>query len=346
MNEKCLVTVIIPTYGGAPQLKRAIFSVINQTFTNLEIFVVDDNDPDSDARKRTEKIIASFNDKRLVYFRHEKNMNGAAARNTGLAAAQGKYICFLDDDDFYFPERVKDSVDTLEKNPDCDAVLCGVLDCTDSGQYGVRYHYTKDGNLKNELLTRKTIMGSGSNIFITARSAKILDSFDVNFLRLQDDEFMIRFYKKFKACVNDRLLIVKSRNGINNEPALKKLYKSRELFFNKYKEDIEHLTDEEKYDFYNYHYTSILNAAFYDKGGPLKDLVIAKVKEIRLLTKKERLQLFLLKYELGKKIVFLYSKCNILGKMKEKELSSRIKNDCTKEEQSFISKYLEGDFYK
>lgn len=344
MNEEVLVTVIIPSYGGAPQLHRAIASVLSQTYSNIELFVVDDNPPDSLGRKKTEEIVERFNDVRIKYLKHPKNMNGAAARNTGIEQAAGKYICFLDDDDFYLPERVEKSVKCLEENEDSDCVLCGVMDCTDSGLYGVRYHYTKGGDLKKELLTRKTIMGSGSNIFMTAKAMKDLNGFDTNFQRLQDDEFMVRFYRKYKACTCDQLLIVKSRNGINNEPALEKLYKSREMFFNKYADDIAELNEEEKKLFYDFHYTALFRAACYERGGALKEYVVNELMKVRNLTGKEKMQLFLLKNSVGKIIISAYSFLNFRGKINERRLSDKIKNACSIEEQRFIDSQLRGTY--
>lgn len=341
--EDILVSVIIPSYGGAIQLKRAVESVLKQTHTNIEVFVVDDNPPDSVGRKNTELIMSCFNDNRLNYVKHKKNMNGAAARNTGISLSKGKYICFLDDDDFYFPDRVELSVATMEKNKDCDCVLCGVMDCTDSGLYGVRYHYNQGGSLKKELLTRKIIMGTGSNIFVTAKAIKDLGGFDTSFQRLQDDEFMVRFYRKYKACVCDQLLIIKSRNGINNEPPLEKLYKSRDLFFNKFKDDIKELDKNEKNMFYNFHFTALFHAACYSKESKLKNYVVSELKKIRQLTKKEKMQLALLQHKAGQNIISVYSSINLIGKIKEKKLSNKIKNSCTLEEQKYIDYQLRGD---
>lgn len=342
MNNCPLVSVIIPTYGGAKQLKRAITSVLNQTYQKFELIIVDDNNPETEARKNTEKNVECFTDSRIKYVKHEMNKNGAAARNTGIACATGKYVCFLDDDDFYMPDRIAESVSCLESNLGFDAVLCGVMDCTDSGLYGVRYHFTICGRLKTELLTRKIIMGSGSNIFVTLECLQALGGFDTRFQRLQDDEFMVRFYNKYSACVNDKLLIVKSRNGINNEPALEKLYISRKLFFDKFETDISELSEEDKYLFYNYHYTCLLHAAFYDKGSELKKLVISELLKLRKLTKKEKIQLLLLKYEWGKKLLKLYSTCNVFGIRREKKISNEIKMTFTEDENRYIEAYLGG----
>ena len=83
MNEKTpTVSVIIPTYNRAHLVGRAIRSVLNQTFQDFEIIVVDDGSTDN-----TEEVVKGFNDPRIRYIRHEENRGGSAARNTGIRAS-------------------------------------------------------------------------------------------------------------------------------------------------------------------------------------------------------------------------------------------------------------------
>ena len=84
MNNYPLVSIVIPTYSRPLYLKRCIESVLNQTYSNIEIFVVDDNNPDTEFRRDTEKIMSEYlNHKNVTYLQHECNKNGSAARNTG-----------------------------------------------------------------------------------------------------------------------------------------------------------------------------------------------------------------------------------------------------------------------
>ena len=95
MSNKPLVSVIIPTYSRPVFLKRCLDSVLNQTYPNIEVFVVDDNNPDTDARSETEKTMEAYKENpRVTYLKHEKNKNGSAARNTGWKASHGEYITF------------------------------------------------------------------------------------------------------------------------------------------------------------------------------------------------------------------------------------------------------------
>lgn len=103
------VSVIIPTYNRARYLHRAIQSVLDQRFPDLEIIVVDDASTDD-----TAQVIEGFRDPRIRYFRHNTNRREAASRNTGVQNAVGDYIAFLDDDDVWLPDKLAIQVNLLD----------------------------------------------------------------------------------------------------------------------------------------------------------------------------------------------------------------------------------------
>ena len=111
------VSVIIPSFKRPDLLERAIKSVLDQTFQDFEIIVVDDNAP-GDIKKQTRRIVESFNDGKLRYVSHERNKGNASARNTGIGLASGEYIAFLDDDDVFLPKKLEVHVSGLEKSDD------------------------------------------------------------------------------------------------------------------------------------------------------------------------------------------------------------------------------------
>ena len=111
-DAKPLVSVIIPTYNRPEQLKRAIESVQNQTYSRIEIIVV------NNAGAEVESVVQALNaegDIRL--FKHATNKGPGAARNTAIHASRGKYIAYLDDDDIYYPDHVETLVNALETTP-------------------------------------------------------------------------------------------------------------------------------------------------------------------------------------------------------------------------------------
>jgi glycosyltransferase involved in cell wall biosynthesis len=108
-----LVSVIVATYNRPDRLYECLRSILGQTYPNIEIAVVNDAGID------VKGIIDSLNEKgTITYIEHPLNRGVAAARNTGIAAANGKYIAYLDDDDIYYPEHVESLVRVLEGS-DC-----------------------------------------------------------------------------------------------------------------------------------------------------------------------------------------------------------------------------------
>ena len=113
-----LVSIVIPTYRRPTFLGRALRSVIAQTYEAWEALVVDDNDPASPGRLETEAFMAAYaSDPRVHYLRHERNAGGAAARNTGILAARGAFVAFLDDDDEWLPEKLTEQLKLFGAGP-------------------------------------------------------------------------------------------------------------------------------------------------------------------------------------------------------------------------------------
>ncbi len=122
------VSVVIPTYKRSEFLRRALDSVLNQTWTNVEAVIVDDNGPDSPFRAQTQAMLDEYygENPRVVRVLNARNMGGALARNEGIAAATGEYITFLDDDDIFLPNKIEVQVGQMIENGwemsfmDCD----------------------------------------------------------------------------------------------------------------------------------------------------------------------------------------------------------------------------------
>lgn len=106
------VSVIIPTHNRQRLVSRAVRSVLNQTYEDLECIVVDDASSDG-----TPQVIQTIEDERLVYLRHDRNRGASGARNTGIRAAKSSLIAFLDDDDEWLPEKLVKQVPLLKALP-------------------------------------------------------------------------------------------------------------------------------------------------------------------------------------------------------------------------------------
>jgi glycosyltransferase involved in cell wall biosynthesis len=111
-----LVSVVIPVYNAEKHIRSTLDSVFAQTYTNLEIITVDDDSPDGSA-----EVIKSFGD-RIKYI-HQENRGPAAARNTGIRAAKGEYIAFIDADDQWMPEKTHLQIAFFSRCPKSTALV-------------------------------------------------------------------------------------------------------------------------------------------------------------------------------------------------------------------------------
>lgn len=106
------ISIILPTYKRAHVLGRAIRSILNQTFQDFELIIIDDNSKDG-----TEEIVRGFNSEKIKYVCQAVKTSPAAARNNGVRLAQGRYVAFLDSDDEWMPDKLTRQFTELEKTP-------------------------------------------------------------------------------------------------------------------------------------------------------------------------------------------------------------------------------------
>ena len=106
-----LVSIVMPTYKGTDNICMAIEGALHQTYKPIEIIVVDDNGEGTEEQKKTEVLLSKYiSSKKIKYIKHKYNINGSAARNTGMKVAKGEYFSFLDDDDYLFPDKIEKQV--------------------------------------------------------------------------------------------------------------------------------------------------------------------------------------------------------------------------------------------
>jgi len=222
------VSVIIPTYKRSENLRTAIESVLHQTHNNVEIIVVDDNNPNSKDRKATELVMASYkNENKVLYFKHNKNKNGAAARNTGIANCTGDFISFLDDDDELLPEKIRIQLHYLIGNKKFHGVYCGSI------VKGKNLFSILTGDLSKELLLMETILYTPSLMF-RREAVLTLKGFNETYSRHQDYEFLLRFFQKFRIGAIEQCLVVIGDNQGENRPSGKEIEAIKEYYLNQF----------------------------------------------------------------------------------------------------------------
>ena len=173
------VSVIVPTYNRAHLIARALESVCSQTFTDWECLVVDDASTDN-----TDEVVRSFGDPRVQYLRHETNRRGGAARNTGIAAARGEFLAFLDSDDEWVPAKLERQLEvfattSLEK---LGMVLCGTSLALNGEIYRTRSRPTvSDGWCYEAALAQQVAPLATPTWLVRRASFSVLPLFDETF---------------------------------------------------------------------------------------------------------------------------------------------------------------------
>ncbi len=251
--KESLVSVIIPTYKTNKSLKRAVESVLNQSYQNIEIIVVDDNHPESEFRKIAKDIVSHY--KKVRYIKHDKNYNGAKARNTGFKKSKGDFICFLDDDDLFIDTKIEDQVSYLKTNQDYH----GVYSWRFAKHSNSIVKYSKTGDLTQDIL-KLVSKARTSTLMVTRFAFESIDGFDETFNRHQDLEFLIRFCQQYKLGVIEKPLVKVFNNDVVNTLSGKKLEALKVQFLMKFDSIIDEISQEKKSfkkEVYAVHYAAV-----------------------------------------------------------------------------------------
>jgi len=223
------VSVIIPTYNRAQSLSRSIQSVLGQTYKNFELIIVDDGSEDN-----IEEVIRGFNDSRIKYFRHDVNLGGSAARNTGIKNSTGEYVAFLDSDDEWLEKKLELQVRAMESRPSDDwgGAYCSYI-YTDRKNGLVKAE--KYGNLKKDLLKQEASFCAGSTLLVSKSVIDNIGLFDENFKRHQDLEFLVRFFRRYNILsVKEPLVKINGHSKISGAI----IAEAKEQYLSKFETDI------------------------------------------------------------------------------------------------------------
>lgn len=234
INLLPLVSVIIPTHNRAHIIKRAILSVLNQTYTNLELIVVDDASTDE-----TDEVINTINDSRLNYIKLEKNRGANHARNVGLENAAGEYIAFQDSDDEWLNLKLEKQIDVmLKQGEQIGIVYTGFLRVEKNhARYFPSKRTQKSGKIVEQLLNGNFV--TTQSVVIRRECLAETGGFDEQLGRLQDWDLFIRLAEKFEFyCIDEPLLIAyHSMDSISAKSEL--LYEALLFLYRKHEATIE-----------------------------------------------------------------------------------------------------------
>lgn len=224
------VSVIIPTHNRAFLLENAVQSVLKQTFQALEIIIVDDASND-ETKQVLEKL--SFLDKRIHVITNSKPMGGARSRNLGIAASQGKWIAFLDDDDSWLPEKLEWQIKALSDASNAVASSCAYVA---HYPFSIKKTVHTPSHLALDQLLQGNVLGGASVCVCNAAVLKKIGGFDDKLRSAQDWDLWVRLRMQGDIISVNKPLVqyqVHFNYRISNDMNAK--YRGSRLFYFKHK---------------------------------------------------------------------------------------------------------------
>ena len=218
-----MISVVIPTYNRGHVIRKSIESVLNQSFDDIEVIVVDDGSTDD-----TKLVVHNINDDRVRYI-YQHNAGACAARNTGIDCAGGDYIAFQDSDDIWHSEKLERQYQKII-SVDADVVLCKLNKIFEDGLSQKMGSQLKEGFIP----VYGDLRGVGTQTILAKKKVFSLVRFDVNMPRLQDLDLLLRLSEHSKIyCMDDALVDYYTQNdSISNRTD--KLYQACRRIYEKY----------------------------------------------------------------------------------------------------------------
>jgi glycosyltransferase involved in cell wall biosynthesis len=198
-NPAPAVSVILPTYNRAYCIRRAIDSVLTQTFTDFELIILDDGSTDD-----TESVVKSYDDPRIVFIRDAKNRGQTVRLNEGIRAARSALIAFQDSDDEWLPTKLEKQVAAMRRLPDEVGIVY-----TDKWRHEPgreKYHWKsphnmpEDGIIFDRALDDAVYNIGPQSVLIRRRCFEEVGNFDERITKSNDLEMFIRISQKFRFC--------------------------------------------------------------------------------------------------------------------------------------------------
>jgi glycosyltransferase involved in cell wall biosynthesis len=207
------VSIILPTYNRERELSRAVQSVLEQTYTQFELVVVDDASTDNSA-----DVVAGFDDARIRYIKHDRRRGGSAARNSGIRSSSSPFVAFQDSDDEWLRDKLARQMQLFEgAGPEVGAVYCGYIrvEPDASERYYPQAHIERrEGEILDQLL-RENFIGTPT-LVIRRECLDRVGLFDERLPRFQDWELMIRIAAAYRV-------------GFVPEPLMRAYYADRNI---------------------------------------------------------------------------------------------------------------------
>ncbi len=282
MEQTQLVSVIVPLYNAEKYIEETMESILNQTYKNIEIVIVDDGSKD-----QSSSIVKNFKKKypEQIQYILQENQGVSVARNTGIENANGEYISFLDSDDLWHSTKIEKQIESMHKN-NMNACYCGFMNFYE--ETGEKVENTTNfvkGNMTKAFLTHQVFAQTSTWIF----KKSIVMNHNIRFTPGcswgEDLEFLFKLMSVTNVCYVDEYLTyyrILSGGSLSSNYKDYELKTTKELeVFNRMKDWIHHKSKDlitndsteliEILETYLFPYTVINNACIYIKGHPKLD---------------------------------------------------------------------------
>lgn len=234
MSRKPEITVFMPVYNAEKYLREAIESILNQTFTNFELLIINDGSTD-----KSVEIVEAYKDKRIRLLHNDGNKGLPYTRNRGLELAQGKYLAIMDADDVSVKERLQIQYEIMEKKKDLVVLASGkeLLSEDKDETYGPKeklyslLFYGKSSQIQMDLIFHNVLVNSSTMIRLDfLRNNKI--NYNEKCFVMQDYEMWTQISTHYGQFQILRKALVKYRthqNNITSRSRKEKAEKRREM---------------------------------------------------------------------------------------------------------------------
>ena len=246
-----MVSVIMPTYGREYQMVlRALESIKKQTYTDWEVYVVDDNKENNPYSEGIKEALQKENTEKIHYVRMEKNSGACAARNKGIEVSKGEYLAFLDDDDEWLPTKLEKQMKVMEDTK-AGFVYCAIQILEEkTGKVTNSNTLFQDGMVYTRLL-RDNFIGGTVEILLRRECLKKSGGFREDMPAAQDYELWLRLSKYYEvAYVPEPLVLVHMHEGDSITRSLDRRIDGYRKILDSYYEDI--IKDKENHSFQLY----------------------------------------------------------------------------------------------
>lgn len=203
LQEQPLVSVIMPVYNGSKTLQRAIDSVLNQTYKNLELVIIDDGSIDNSA-----EIIKAIDDQRIRFIQ-QQNQGAAASRNNGFKQSTGEFITFLDTDDLWLPQKMETELQTLSDNNARKAFVYSGYSAfnEDKRLFNLPKLHTVSGNIFEAMLWNEGMIIPG-NLMVHREIFEDIGGFPSHYRYHEDWYFSMEMAHRFEGFATGQRLLL------------------------------------------------------------------------------------------------------------------------------------------